>query len=610
MGAKTISVGPMYRSVSFDDAAIDADKRTVTLSFASEAQILTRDKKTGQPFYEVLNHSPECVSMDRLRSGGPLLMDHDPKDQVGVVDSADVGADKKCRAVVRFSKSQRGNEIFQDVLDGIRRTVSVGYRWLSSPEYIGTRDGLDVLSVNRWEPFEVTLTSVPADPSVGVGRSKTEDSADFTIHTQEDMKRTTLLDADPAISPPSGAAPAAPSPEIVIKRERERTLEIRKIAASKRTQISDVHDLADAAIESGVSPDAFGRSLLEKMGSKPIENADAAPRKTETAIRSLGELLTDSQEYRALVKGGKLGGSRFERAIEIPEANVRATLTTTVAGLTKYERPSGIVLVEQQPLTVAQLLAPGQTENTTIRYMQEDTFTNAAAALAEEGQYAEASWDLSEQDASVVKIGVIGRVTDEIFADSAAVQSYVNARLPFMVQAKEDYYLLNGTGLNNQVKGLLNVTGIQTEALANSPDAITAIHKGITKVRSTGFYEPDHILLNPTDWQNVKLTKDGNGQFLAGGPFQGQYGVGGYSNVMMLWGLPCVSTTAIAQGTALVGAFRLGAQLFRRQGLSIETTNSDASDFAYGRIAIRVTERLALATYRPTAFCSVTGLVA
>jgi HK97 family phage major capsid protein len=323
----------------------------------------------------------------------------------------------------------------------------------------------------------------------------------------------------------------------------------------------------------------------------------------------LGELLVSSEQYRGLVCGGKsLRKSRIQADIDIPDVNVRATLTTSVAGLTKYERPPGIVLVEQQPLYVAQLLAPGQTDNTTIRYMQEDTFTNAATALAEEGTYAEASWDLSEQDASVVKIGVIGRVTDEIFADSAAIASYVNARLPFMVQAKEEYYLLNGTGLNNQVKGLFNVTGIQTEAAGASPNPIDAIHKAITKIRSVGFYEPDAILVNPTDWQNLKLTKDANGQYLAGGPFVGQYGVGGYSNVMMLWGLPCVATTAVTQGTALVGAFRLGAQLFRRQGLTIESTNSDASDFANGRIAIRVTERLALATYRPTAFCSVTGL--
>jgi HK97 family phage major capsid protein len=78
----------------------------------------------------------------------------------------------------------------------------------------------------------------------------------------------------------------------------------------------------------------------------------------------------------------------------------------------------------------------------------------------------------------------------------------------------------------------------------------------------------------------------------------------------MLWGLPVVATNAIAQGTALVGAFQLGATLYRRDGLRLETTNSDASDFVYNRIAIRVEERIALAVFRPLAFSTVTAIPA
>jgi HK97 family phage major capsid protein len=137
---------------------------------------------------------------------------------------------------------------------------------------------------------------------------------------------------------------------------------------------------------------------------------------------------------------------------------------------------------------------------------------------------------------------------------------------------------------------------------------VTAIHKAITKVRLVGRYQPTAIVLNPYDWENIKLMQDQNGQYIAGGPFYAPYGNGGYSNVMMLWGLPAISTTNVTQGTALVGAFRLGAQLWRRRGLTIETTNSDASDFANDRIAIKVSERLGLTVYRPSAFCSITAI--
>jgi hypothetical protein len=594
------------RSMPLERGAVNDEKRTLDLSFSSEYPV---ERWFG---VEILDHSDKSVDLSRMNGQAALLLNHDPDRQIGVIEKAWV-QDKKMHATVRFSSSPLGEEIFRDVKDGIRNLVSIGYRLTDRKKVVMEEiDGKETYRFMEWQPYEGSIVSVPADPTVGVGRNQeTPNSADFELP----MKRNLLLDAAPPVD--GGAAPApAPaartdSPELVRTRERERTTQILKLGSQFRTRVSDAIDMANTAVEKGTDVSDFQRMLLEKISNAPIPNGETAPeaqRSESKEPKSLGELLTDSREYKDLVGKRNLTGAQFSRSIDIPGVNVRATLTTTVAGLTKYERPPGIVLVEQQPLLVAQLLSPGTTENTTIRYMQEDTFTNAAAALAEEGQYAEASWDLSEQDASVVKIGVLGRVTDEIFADSAAITSYVNARLPFMVQAKEDYYLLNGTGLNNQVKGLLNVTGIQTEAAGASPSPIDAIHKAITKIRAVGFYEPDAILVNPTDWQSLKLTKDGSGQYLAGGPFVGQYGVGGYSNVMSLWGLPCVSTTAIAQGTALVGAFRLGSQIFRRQGLTIETTNSDASDFAYGRIAIRVTERLALATYRPTAFCSVTGL--
>jgi HK97 family phage major capsid protein len=90
----------------------------------------------------------------------------------------------------------------------------------------------------------------------------------------------------------------------------------------------------------------------------------------------------------------------------------------------------------------------------------------------------------------------------------------------------------------------------------------------------------------------------------------GPYGVGGYSNVGIMWGLPVVKTTAMTRGTAIVGAFRLGAQLWRRRGINVQTTNSDGTDFINGRQAIRADVRDILAFYRPAAFCSVTDIPA
>lgn len=604
-----------YRDFTVDRAAINVEERTVPLSFSSETPV---ERWYGQ---EILDHSPECCDLSRLLNDAPLLLDHDSRKQIGVVVTAKI-ENRRGEAVVRFGKGPLAEEIFQDVRDGIRTKVSVGYRLIDQKLVEVTEEsGKETYRFKRWQPFEISSVPIPADDSVGVNRSESEHAQDFELP----MKRNLLLNAT-ATEGGGTAAPAAPveSPEIISKRNKERTTEILKIAGQYRDRIPEAYDLASKAIDAEQSPSDFARHvIMPKLVTEPIANGDeplqrggtetastGTPKTGNTQTRSFGELIVNHDDYKKLVRkgAGGLKDGRWSRTLEFPEADFRATLTTTVSGLTKYERPPGIVLVEQQELTVADLLASGETENTTIRYMQEDTYTNAATALDEEGTYAEASWDLSEVDSPIKKIGVLARVTEEIFADSAAIQSYVNARLPFMVKEREELHLLSGTGLNNQITGLLSTTGIQTLAAASASSVLNAVHKAITKVRVVGRYQPTAILLNPYDWENIKLTQDANGQYIAGGPFYAPYGNGAYSNVMMLWGLPAVSTTNVSQGTALVGSFRLGAQLWRRKGLTIETTNSDASDFANDRIAIKVSERLGLAVYRPKAFCTVTGI--
>lgn len=158
---------------SFDEA-----KRTVELAFSSEIEV---ERWFG---YEILDHDPASIRLDRLKDGGALLVDHDWRDQVGVVESVTIGADRRGRAVVRFGKSARASEIFQDVVDGIRKHVSVGYRVLGA-RLEETRGEVDVYRVTDWEPFEISFVSVPADHSVGVGRSAEKPQVDLTRENPE-----------------------------------------------------------------------------------------------------------------------------------------------------------------------------------------------------------------------------------------------------------------------------------------------------------------------------------------------------------------------------------------------------------------------------------------
>ena len=147
-------------------ASFDEDARTVALAFSSEEPV---DRWFGR---EVLDHNPESVRLGRMADGGPVLVDHDPRDHVGVVESVSVDPDKVGRALVRFGRSERANEIFNDVIDGIRKNISVGYRIHKAvAEERGEDAEIETVRVTDWEVLEMSFVSVPADASVGVGRS-------------------------------------------------------------------------------------------------------------------------------------------------------------------------------------------------------------------------------------------------------------------------------------------------------------------------------------------------------------------------------------------------------------------------------------------------------
>ncbi|HEX2656123.1 MAG TPA: phage major capsid protein [Xanthobacteraceae bacterium] len=153
------------RDFVLERAAIDEKARTVPLSFASETPV---ERWFGS---EILECTSDACDLKRLRNGGALLLDHNSRDQIGVIESCEVKGGK-CRAIVRFSKSARAQEIFQDVIDGIRSLVSVGYRVKNMVLAESDTEAGDSYRVTEWEPYEISLVSIPADDSVGVGRSK------------------------------------------------------------------------------------------------------------------------------------------------------------------------------------------------------------------------------------------------------------------------------------------------------------------------------------------------------------------------------------------------------------------------------------------------------
>jgi HK97 family phage major capsid protein/HK97 family phage prohead protease len=143
--------------------AANEDERSVELSFSSDAPIEHWFGKL------ILDHSPECCDLSRLANAGALLCDHNHRDQIGVIENPYLEKGKG-RATVRFSRSTRGDEIFEDVKDGIRRNISVGFM-IHEMRLETESDTESVYRATKWEPYEISVVSVPADTGVGIGRA-------------------------------------------------------------------------------------------------------------------------------------------------------------------------------------------------------------------------------------------------------------------------------------------------------------------------------------------------------------------------------------------------------------------------------------------------------
>ena len=155
----------LVRNYIVNDFKVDMEKRTVELSFSSETEV-------GRWFgIEILDHSQGAIDFSRLNTRAPFLMDHNSRDQVGVVESAWLDqSQRKGRALVRLSKSARGEEILQDINDLIRTNISVGYT-IQKAILKEQREHDDVYLITGWQPYEISCVSIPADTNVGVGRS-------------------------------------------------------------------------------------------------------------------------------------------------------------------------------------------------------------------------------------------------------------------------------------------------------------------------------------------------------------------------------------------------------------------------------------------------------
>jgi len=368
--------------------------------------------------------------------------------------------------------------------------------------------------------------------------------------------------------------------------------------------------------------DRIGKELGPAVSSMNMSVTSEPQDRAYERVKSLGEMFVDSQGYKSVINEYRANGGRFREGFSTGAValEMKGTLLEGPGGgggaiaATVPQVVPGVVDKLFQQLTVADLLLSGQATTNSIRYVIEGTATSGAAGVAEGGLKPESALGLTTADEPIKKIATILPVSEEMLEDAPAIQSYINGRLSLFVRIEEERQLLRGTSGGNEVQGLLTSRGIPVynggTAAGNRAEQL---FKGMNSMRGSALLEPEWTIMNPADWEAIRLLKDNNGQLYGGGPFFGPYGgpqgpatsssqVSGATD--SLWSKPVYVTGVLGAGTALVGT-RAAAQVWRRGGLSVDASNSHNDYFQRNLVALRAEERLGLTVYRPTGFVEV-----
>jgi HK97 family phage major capsid protein len=344
---------------------------------------------------------------------------------------------------------------------------------------------------------------------------------------------------------------------------------------------------------------------LSELGSATTRLGDLEKRAArekemgEEAYMGIGDILVASEKFKGVDAAGAWRGSvrvQGERSA-ITSANTtvgagRSAGTSLVPG----QHIPGIITPPERVLTIRDLLAQGQTSSSSVEYVRETGFTNNAAPVAEnpDDPKPESNLTFNLETAPVRTIAHIFKGSRQILDDAPGLASYINARGTYGLKFVEENQLLNGGGTGQ------NIHGIVPQATAFAPAFTPTAEQAIDRLRLAilqvilAEYPATALVLHPTDWAKIELTKDSENRYIIGQP---------QTRIQpMLWNLPVVQTQAMAAGTFLTGAFNLGAQIFDRMGVEalISTENND--DFEKNMWTARIEERLALAVYRPESF--------
>lgn len=365
---------------------------------------------------------------------------------------------------------------------------------------------------------------------------------------------------------------------------------------SKMSEMSDkataeIKDLGKVTSETKSALDNIGieqRTLADRLlllEQKGAQQPDAPP-----VDDTLGAQFTKSAKFDEFRKAD----GRIKIRVEL-----KNTVSNAVANTYSQRRPD-IVQGAFRVFTLEDLMTAIPTDSPSIQWTRESVFINAAAEVAEGGQRQQSSITFTPEVMAVSTVGHIIKITSQLAKDNAAMAAYINLRMEYGVNLKFENQLIIGNGATPNIKGLAHVdnyiphgyTAASLAGLGLRNNRFDVIGKAIGDCAAADS-PADVIIVNTVDWWTMRLAKNDNGEYILGKP--------GDNVVPMLFGLPVVASNAMPVGKFWVGPLRIAATLWRREGVSIDLSDSDGDNFQNGLVTVRAERRGALTVEKPYA---------
>jgi HK97 family phage major capsid protein/HK97 family phage prohead protease len=622
--------GQLLKRSEVVDFTVSEDERTIEFPFSSEYPVA---RYFGN---EVLQHDIRSADLARLNDAAPLLFNHDPDRVIGVVERAWIdGQKKRGYATVKFSRNAFAQEVLADVKDGVLRNVSFGYA-INDMEQRGSGEFL----ATSWAPYEISVVSIPADPTVGVGRSlETDPAAPAASPTPETEPEV------PMENTPDLTAVRAEAAAEAAKAERSRIAGITALTAKH-----GMDDLGRQLVEGGRSLDEARAAVLDKLGIKPVETV--APVEMATQERAgysitagIRAMLTGDWSSReaGLVRDisrevEKSGVSKTtERSFFVPFSALggqRATYVTSGAttggnlvqtdlmdqDFIEFLRNNGVMLqlgVRTMPGLVGNVAIPRRSGVASTYYLS----TQTTAITQSESTFDQ----VTLAPKNLAALSKYSRQT--LLQGTPGIEELVRRDLTDGINLAIDLGILNGSGSAGQPTGIMATAGIGSVAMGTNGAAVTMekiVDLEAAVMNVNGAVNPGNVayLTNYKVLSALKKLRAG-GSTTGDGPFlfntDGST-LGRGPTPGTLNGYPLAPTNQVpsnlVKGSSgavcsalLMGDFSQAIVGFWGNGLEI-TVGEDADDFSKALTSVRGIVTYDVAVRDPKSFAAILDILA